>query len=531
MNKLNQAAYKTFAGSEWPSYEDYINDNVTNKAIALELKELEEQSAKINVAYDYNSLSPLHINFDSLTDDQKFKLTKSKIFCMMPWVHMHAFPDGRAYPCCFADYWHPVGDLRKEPMNKIWNDDGYKNLRVNMLNEIKCKECKNCYEREQHGSFSLRNDANKTYGHHIGEIAQTNDDGEHPEFKIRYWDVRFSNLCNFSCRSCGPVFSSNWYNDHVKLYNRKPDVLGREMSRVEYTAGDEDSMLEQMLPHIPHLEQVYFAGGEPLIMKEHYFLLEKLIEHGKTDIRIQYNTNFSELRFKDKHIFDYWKHFKNVSVGASLDASGARAELMRKGTNWQQTVENRQRLMQEVPHVDFYISATVSAMNVLHVVDFHKEWVELGLIEPEGFNINLCQSPVWYRPNIFPWWFKNEIIKPKYIEHLKWLEPLDKLQRATNGFKSLLNFIMSESTSQDVEIHEHEYNTFKGDSWLSWEDFKLGKNTGDKLIDHEVEEFVKSIKETKNFREFNEQVKKLDTVRNENFWETFSELKILNESA
>jgi len=478
MNKLNQEAYETFAGSDWPLYEDYINNKITNKAIVLELKKLEEQSAKINVGYDYNSLKPLHINFDSLTNNQKFKLTESKIFCMMPWVHMHAFPDGRAYPCCFADYWHPVGDLREKPMNEIWNDDGYKNLRVNMLNEIKSKECKTCYEREQHGGFSLRNDANKTYGHHIGEVAQTNDDGVHPEFKIRYWDVRFSNLCNFSCRSCGPIFSSNWYNDHVKLYNRKPDVLGREMARVEYTAGNEDAMMEQMLPHIPHLEQVYFAGGEPLIMKEHYFLLEKLIEYGKTDIRIQYNTNFSELRFKDKHVFDYWKHFKNVSVGASLDASGARAELMRKGTDWKQTIANREKMIREVPHVDFYVSSTVSAMNVLHVLDFHKEWTELGLIQAKDWNINMCQSPDWYRTDILPRKFKNEVVIPAYHKHLAWLKPQDTLQRATNGYESMLNFI----TAQD--------------------------------LDHLLPRF-------------REEIEKLDNVRNENFWETFPELLVL----
>jgi hypothetical protein len=205
-------------------------------------------------------------------------------------------------------------------------------------------------------------------------------------------------------------------------------------------------------------------------MKEHYFLLEKLIEAGKTDIRIQYNTNFSELHFKDKHVFDYWRHFKNVSVGASLDASGERAELMRKGTDWSQTLDNRRRMIAEVPHVDFYVSATVSAMNVLHIVDFHKEWVEQGLISAKDFNINLCQSPEWYRPNIFPRWFKQKVIKPKYEEHIAWLEHQDTLKRATTGFKSLLNFIMTDNSIKDVKIHEYEYASIAGS------DCQLGKN-------------------------------------------------------
>lgn len=428
-----------------------------------------------NKGYVYNERAPYFIDKDQLREDQWNKLTESKIFCMLPWVHMHAFPDGRAYPCCLSDYWHPIGDLRKNTMQEIWNQDAYKNMRKNMLNEQSCKECTKCYEQEQHGAFSMRNDSNRNYGHLISEVDSTLPDGSNPEFKIRYWDVRFSNLCNFSCRSCGPIFSSNWYNDHVKLYDRKPDVLGREMARVEYTAGDEDAMLEQMLPHIPYLEQVYFAGGEPLIMKEHYFMLEQLIEHKKTDVRIQYNTNFSELRFKDKHVFDYWQHFKNVSVGASLDASGARAELMRKGTDWSQVEKNRLRMMQEVPHVDFYVSATVSVMNVLHVLAFHREWVQMGLIDAKDFNINICQSPAWYRVDILPEKFKNEVVIPAYEKHIEWLAPLDKLNRATNGYKSLLNLMKANNASDKWQV-------------------------------------------------FIEHTEKLDATREENFWRTFPEL-------
>ena len=397
--------------------------------------------------YDYNARAPYFIERSELTEEEYRKLTHSETFCMLPWMHMHAFPDGRVYPCCLAEYFHPVGDLRKNTMREVWNQPKYKAMRVNMLADRPCVECTKCYEQERHGAFSMRNDANRNYGHMIKEVKQTQTDGTHDEFKIRYWDVRFSNLCNFRCRSCGPIFSSNWYSDHVKLYNRKPDVLGRDMERVEYAAGDEDSMERQMVEHVPYLEQVYFAGGEPLIMKEHYTLLEKLIEAGKTEIRLQYNTNFSELAFKDKHVFEYWKHFKNVSVGASLDGMGAQAELIRKGADWRQTVDNRERMMQEVPHVDFYVSSTVSSMNVLHVLKFHKEWTKLGLIKAKDWNINLCQSPNWYRPDIFPTWFKEQEIYPAYEAHIAWLDPQDSLRRATTGYQSLISLMQANDAS------------------------------------------------------------------------------------
>lgn len=428
--------------------------------------------------YDYQSRAPYFIPLDQLSDKHKTLLLDNPSFCMMPWVHMHAFPDGRTYPCCLADYWHPVGDLRKNTMQEVWNQEKYRTLRQNMLQGKSCKECTKCYEREQSGFFSMRYDANRNYGHHVAETDTTAADGTHPEFKIRYWDIRFSNLCNFRCRSCGPIFSSNWFNDHVKLYNRVPDVLGRDMARVEYAAGDEDSILEQMEPHIPYLEQIYFAGGEPLIMKEHYYLLEKLIEYGKTDVRIQYNTNFSELAYKSKRVFEYWQHFKNVSVGASLDASGARAELIRKGTDWNQVLINRQQMIEQVPHVDFYISATISSMNVLHVLDFHREWSDLKLITPKDFNVNICQGPEWYRIDIFPEQFKKTVIEPAYQKHLEWLRPLDPLKRATNGFDSAINFMNSQDNSKQ---------------WVK----------------------------------FKEEIARLDQLRNENFWQLFTEFKDL----
>lgn len=480
IKNISESDYNKVAGNSWPSYKEFLKGiKSSDPLINKEIDQFVNNTKLIyNNKYDYLSRAPHYVDKDDLTDVQAHRLMHSNTFCMLPWVHMHAFPDGRAYPCCLSEYWHPVGDLRKNTMEQVWNQDPYKNMRKNMLEDKPCKECSKCYEQESNGFFSLRYDSNRNYGHHIPLVDKTLADGTNPEFNLRYWDVRFSNLCNFSCRTCGPIFSSNWYKDHVKLYDRKPDVLGREMERVEYTAGDEDTMMKQMLPHIPYLEQVYFAGGEPLIMKEHYFMLEKLIEYGKTDIRIQYNTNFSELAFKDKHVFEYWKHFKNVSVGASLDASGARGELMRKGTDWNQVIANRLRMIEEVPHVDFYVASTVSAMNILHVLDFHKEWADLGLIKPRDWNINVCQSPEWYRVDILPRKFKENVVIPAYEDHIKWLDPQDSLRRATNGYKSVVSMMQNTDASHLLP-------------------------------------------------KFKQEVEKLDQVRNENFWKVFPELNEL----
>ena len=199
-------------------------------------------------------------------------------------------------------------------------------------------------------------------------------------------------------------------------------------------------MLEQMLEHIDDVEQIYFAGGEPLIMDEHYYILEELEKRKRFDVRLIYNTNFTRVNLKDRLVFDYWKKFDSVSVGASLDGMGKYAEYIRKGTKWDDVEYNRQRMIDICPDVDFYISATLSALNALHITDFHKDWVGKGFIKSQDFNINILQDPMHYRIDIFPAFYKD-MIKEKYQKHIEWLKPQDDLQRATNGYTSALTFL------------------------------------------------------------------------------------------
>ena len=412
----------------------------------MNLKDRIAKKISNNLTYKYNSRLPAHVDADSLTDKQKYQLVESKTFCILPWIHMHVFPDGRAYPCCLSDMWNPVGSVRENSMAEIWNDVPMKTMRQNMMEDKPCKECTKCYEQEDNGFVSMRNCSSRDFGQHVTLVDNTEPDGTLPDFKLRYYDVRFSNLCNFRCRSCGPLFSSNWYNDHVKLYNRKPDVLGREMARIEYAGQHKYDMWEQMEQHIPFLEQVYFAGGEPLIMEEHYMILKELVKREMFHVRLTYNTNFSEIFYKDQDVMELWKLFDMVSIGASLDASHARGEYIRKGQDWAQTVLNRERMLRICPKVDFYVSSTVSIYNAGHIPEFHREWVDRGLIRPMDWNINVLQGPNFERASILPRLYKDQIIE-KLESHIAWLEPLDKLNRAVQGYRALVTFINQEEYS------------------------------------------------------------------------------------
>ena len=168
-------------------------------------------------------------------------------------------------------------------------------------------------------------------------------------------------------------------------------------------------------------------------------------------------------------VLELWNKFDTVSVGASLDAEGERAELMRKGTVWKDIVENRKRMIEICPKVDFYISATVGLINALHVVDFHRSWADQGLIKPMDFNFNLLQWPKWQRMDNLPQEYKQQVDK-KYKEHIQWLKDKDPLTRATKGYQSALNWMWMKDNTKNLPLffeQTRKYDTIRQENILA----------------------------------------------------------------
>jgi MoaA/NifB/PqqE/SkfB family radical SAM enzyme len=398
---------------------------------------LDQHPNKNKEIYQYGSANPLKISLNDLSEKENFLLTESKTFCMYPWIHLHAWPTGQAFPCCMGDQTGEVGNCRTQTLKEIWNDTPMKQLRKDMLSETPNAACNRCYEQEQTGFFSGRKSANKHQGHLVGRVLETNPDGSLDRFEMTYLDIRFNNLCNLRCRSCGYIFSSQWHQDQARLIGGD---WGKKNSVLLHAGQHKTSMWEQLIPHLDYVEQIYFAGGEPLLMEEHYNILDELDRRQRYNVRLIYNTNFTEIKLKQRTVFDYWQKFDSVAVGASLDAMGARAEYIRKGTKWDEIERNRELMLEICPQVDFYISPTLSIMNAWHIPDFHRNWVEHGYIKPQDLNVNILQDPDHYRIDIAPTAYK-QALQEKFEQHLEWLRPQDQLNRATAGFESAIVFM------------------------------------------------------------------------------------------
>ena len=336
-------------------------------------------------------------------------------FCMAPWANLHVQAEGFVTPCCETR--QRVGNINRTPFREIWNGADMSAVRRQMLAGEKLDACQKCYDKEAAGVRSFRQDLNDQARHLAGTIRS---DGSAGDAVPVFWDVRFSNLCNFRCRTCWHGSSSRWFAD--------AKALGTTAGDRAIVQGVEDAggLFDQLDAILPQVEEIYFAGGEPLIMDEHYRLLEILSARGLFDIPLRYNTNFSETVWKEQDVFDIWARFRKVTVRASVDASGARGELMRKGQDWSQFLANGSRIRERAPNVELTTDTTVSILNILHLPQLFRELLAAGFVPAARMRLHLLQDPPHYNVRILP---------PRWKDRARaaLTEAVDVVHRATAG--------------------------------------------------------------------------------------------------
>lgn len=392
----------------------------------------------------------------------------SKHFCMMPWIHLHLLPSSSVVPCCVWPYDKPLGNAKEQTIKQIWNGESYQELRLKMLRDEKVENCSQCHERDAAGGHSLRQDANTLWSHLFDRVVKpTESDGVLREYRMAYFDIRFSNICTFKCRGCSPELSSSWLGDHEKLYDYKS---GRDKL---ISIMPNPTVWTELVELLPTVEAAYFAGGEPLIMDEHYLILEELIKLEKFSTPLSYNSNMSNLRFRDKFVTEYWNKFDSVSVGVSIDDFGERGEYFRHGMKWEKTVENIHYVQKHCPHVIFSVNCTVSLFNVAYLPELHQELMNRGIIKLGDFYANLLLDPVEYRMQNLPQDFRLKLRKKlsDYMDFIslkfKSVDP-DGVARLRTSFQAVINFMMSGdqlATAEQFHARNGKLDVIRGEDF------------------------------------------------------------------
>lgn len=381
--------------------------------------------------------------------EEIYKTTKH--YCPLLWNHLHINTMGDVQPCCMAPFNTSLGNINEKSLDEIWNGRAMRKARRRMLKDMPLSTCQGCYEKEKSSDWSLRKASILKYHDSVKPLLETTaDDGASFDSKPVYWDIRFSNICNMRCRMCGHFSSSKWFNDARRLSREYDNHRYQNGDRaIIHAVKDSTSLLDRLDEFLPHVQELYFAGGEPMLMEEHYRILTRLDELGLHNTFIRYNTNFLQLYYKDKDIVELWKKFNNVFCSISVDTYGARAEILRHDTIWKTIEENIQRVKQEVPHVRFNITPTVQILNVFTLTDLHQQWCEKGWIGPNDLFLNILHSPEFYNIKALPPHLKLKV-EEKFKKHLEWLAANynDNLHSVRNTINNSVSYMMSEQLDE-----------------------------------------------------------------------------------
>lgn len=374
-------------------------------------------------------------------------IKNGKHFCILPWIHFHAWPNGDVLPCCVADSSKPVSKIENgQSLLDMMNSEEYKNMRLKMLADEEYEPCTRCYELEEVGTWTMRQSQNTVRGMDCIDLVDlTNADGSIDEFKLKYMDIRFSNLCNYKCRSCGPACSNLWAEEKFREmgHDREQFSAAFKLKDLLVANTDDNDFMTQLKKHLHEVEECYFAGGEILVQPEHYECLDYWVEHGlEEQVHLNYTTNMSKLVYRDKNgqrdLFDYWKRFPKIEVWASIDDMGERAELLRKGTHWERVVENLKRIKAEVPHVQLSFTPTISLWNIWTYCELFEFLYEEGLIDPDNVpRLNILTVPACAAISVLPKQFALPL-KAKYEEYQarydRYTRDDDSMRRMKNTF-------------------------------------------------------------------------------------------------
>ena len=319
-------------------------------------------------------------------------------------------------PCC--DYEGRWGNLGSDTIASARKSEAAEVDRASFARGEghKVSGCRRCFEAEARGERSLRKIwNNELYPTQL--IESDTGTAEPPEFAPvpSHLDIRFSNLCNFKCRTCWFGASSSWYAD------AKAMGYGVGQKAEVESFGTVEQLIEALGPNLVPLKQVYMAGGEPFMIRQNYELLEHLIAIGKTDIRVSVSTNGSKTALGAKSILALLAEFDAVHVVFSIDvARQDAASIVRHGFSFDQFKANVAETRAQVPGVNIAFGVTVSALSVSDLADTLESLRTECHAMPDKIHVHSVVVPQCYQPCVLPAGAKREASRKlaKFVENM-----------------------------------------------------------------------------------------------------------------
>ena len=252
--------------------------------------------------------------------------------------------DGSKSICCFAKL------PRYKSFTEMHQSEEVKRLKHDLTNGVRNSICKVCWDTEDSGLLSMRQQSLENEGK---EKTAKDISNEITQNKLKYLIFNTGTKCNFACRTCGPWSSTGHAKEWEARYGEK---FNAEESSV-------DDLLQQDLSHVKKVEVL---GGEPFVNLEHLKIIEKIKD--SDPYWLTYTTNGS-IRLK-QDIIDRFKHFKAINISLSIDAIGKQFEYIRTLGKWDKVESNIDFLLdlkRQYPQLSVNCHITISVLNILYM--------------------------------------------------------------------------------------------------------------------------------------------------------------------
>lgn len=272
--------------------------------------------------------------------------------CMAPWTHTYVSPQTERRMCCasrepaqnftqYIDTATGTGVYKPVTLDEYWNSAHMRDVRLRMMRGETLPECAVCNEKLLNTDV-YRSYFNRLFDHKYEDCMRATDRYGFTKIRPVSWDYRFSNLCNFKCRTCGDMLSSSWETEQrqhnmIDLTNAKNNWMRPEVR--EKISQFQDTQIEDefaLAVEQHRVEEVYWVGGEPLMYEQHWRYMRRIIELGDgAKVYARYNTNLSRVDYRGVNLYsDVLAHVRDWQICASLDGTGPIGEYIRTGLDY-----------------------------------------------------------------------------------------------------------------------------------------------------------------------------------------------------
>lgn len=356
--------------------------------------------------------------------------------CLAKWlqVTLH-LQNGHTHSCHHPNtHKIPLDEIAEDP-SALHNTQFKKEQRKMMMTGARPEECHFCWQVEDSAPVDSDIFSDRIYKSTDEWAGKTRyfdvmEAGWEHNINPTYLEVSFSHACNFKCAYCSPHISSKWMEE-IEKFGGYPTTL--QYNNLEHTKH-QNKMPIPVKEHNPYVEafwkwwpSVYptlhtfrITGGEPLMSKDTFRVLDYIIENPNPNLELAINSNcvlpdklFDKFLEKIK-IIQETNAVKRFTLFTSAEAYGKRAEYIRNGMNYDVWLENCHRFLSEVPKANFSIMSTYNALSVTSYMEFLKDVLIMKLKHYDASrSINLdipyLDNPKWMSVRILPSSYKEQI--------------------------------------------------------------------------------------------------------------------------